>query len=448
MKHNLQRGFTLGDFHIRPLQGQVVGPTGTHHLHPKAIEVLLCLAGTPGELVQRDDLVREVWGDSTVGEEALTRCIGELRHALDDHRDDPRYIQTLPKRGYRLIGDLVCDHGYTETTQDPRPQGALAALWVDLKKRNVVRVALAYSAISWVLLQFAEVMIEALKLPDWSLRVFVVLLGVGFLVAVIVAWVFQVVPEKDFEDPARRRHLMHYVEIAIIGGLAIAVGLLFYRQFIDQPLFPEITRLSPELTSPEPSEKSVAITRLDNFGGDSSFSNGLGEHLVNLLARSGDLEVPSRKKTWALSDEGLAPVDIAKALGVRYVLEGSVQQKNQRIRVTAQLIDGSSGNHVWSETYDELLSAENFFNIQDLIAHQVVNRLAGIFSLETELENAKRGTKNDGALRLYLLGREQLNKPKTKESLAAAISAFAESIQNDPYFAEAHAGLCEAKLAA
>ena len=447
MKSNLQYGFTLGDFHIRPLLGRVVGPNGNHHLQPKVVDVLMCLVDGYGAVVERGDILREVWGDPVTSDEVLNRCISELRHAFDDHPDDPKYIQTVPKRGYRLIGKLVSDQLGKSVDTNSQSIGTIAALWQDLKDRNVVRVALAYSAASWLLLQVAQVMIDALQLPDWSLRVFVLLLGVGFLIAVIVAWVFQLVPEKDFEGPDGRRRIKQYVDVTIIGCLAIAVALLSYRQVIDQPLFPDVARLPPELISPEPGEKSVAVLRFASFGGDTSFSNGLGEHLLNLLARIRDFEIPSRQVTWEMSDQHIDLRTIAKDLRVRYLLEGSVQQQAQRIRVTAQLIDGESGNHVWSETYDEVLSAENFFNIQDSIAHQVVDRLEGTFSKETEAALAKRSTDNDLALGSYLEGREELNRPKTQESLTAAVSAFEESIENDPHYAEAHAGLCEANLA-
>jgi tetratricopeptide (TPR) repeat protein len=115
--------------------------------------------------------------------------------------------------------------------------------------------------------------------------------------------------------------------------------------------------------------------------------------------------------------------------------------------VTAQLIDGSTGNHVWSESYDEMLSADTFFGIQDAIGQQVVAKLEATFAAAAVSASTKPGTEDDEALRLYLTGREHLNAPKTDEAMTAAVAAFAAAIDRDPQYAEAHAGLCEAHLA-
>lgn len=447
MRSEFRHGFALGDFHVRPLQGEVRGPKGTTHLQPKAVEVLLCLAETRGDLVSRDELLRCVWGDGA-GNNALTHCISELRHAFDDQRNNPRYIQTVPKRGYRLVGVAVPDHGERAPVQtaEARSPVTLPTLWQELKQRNVVRVAIAYSAISWLLLQVAEVMVGALQLPDWSLPVFLFVLGLGFLVAVVVAWAYQIVPEKGYKNHDRRARVKQSVDLAIIGTLVVGVGFLFYRHFVDQPLFPEVANLPATMTAPEPREHSVAVLRFDNFGGNSAFSNGLSEHLLNLLARVPGLEVPSRTVSWMLSDQELDPRAIAESLRVRYLLEGSVQQQDERIRVTAQLIDGASGNHVWSESYDEVLSAENFFNIQDRIAGDVVQRLELTFYDDFKTEISGRHTHSDDALRFYLVGRAALNEPKSTESLTDAVTAFEASIKHDPHFAEAFSGLCQAHL--
>ena len=442
MTENLRLGFRLGECDVHPPSGTIRTPEGSRHVTPSAMDVLVCLAERQGHLVTREELIERVWRGSDTGEHGLTRAVADLRHQLDDHPENPVYIQTLPRRGYRLLAPV---------RTDPEPSGGssespVKSLWENLKERNVVRVAIAYAAISWLLLQVAQVMGEALQFPDWWLRVFVVVLGVGFLLSVVVAWIFQVVPEKDFEAPTRQPRLNRFVDFAIIGVLAIAVSFLVYRQFIDEPLFPTVGYLPSSMTAPEPPDKSVAVLRFDSFGGDARFSNGLGEHLLNLLARIDGMAVPSRTATWVMSDNQLDPQNIANRLKVRYVLEGSVQQQDEQIRVTAQLIDGASGNHVWSETYDGSLTASNFFYLQDSIARQVVDRLELTLSDEIEAELEVRRTDNDDALDFYLMGREELRKPNEGGSLQLAVAAFEDSIASDPHFAEAHAGLCEAQL--
>ena len=411
------------------------------------MDVLAHLAGANGELVKREELLQSVWGNEAADLEALKQCVNELRQVLGDRRENPHYIEAIPERGYRLLVEVIPDHPAVEPQRSNDSKNALEVLWDELKGRNVVRVAIAYAAVSWLLLQFAQIVFDALRLPDWVLPALLFVLAAGFLIAVVIAWLFQVVPEHKGWESGRRGRLTTLVDIGIIAVLFVAVGLLSYRQFIDVPMFAEVDSLPSAMTSPEPAEKSIAVLRFASFGGDSSFSNGLGEHLLNLLARVGDLKVPSRQATWMLSDKNVDPTSIAKKLRVKYVLEGSVQQQEERIRVTAQLIDGASGTHVWSEHYDEILSAENFFNIQDAIAQQVVQKLKATVSQKETRQLTAQRTENDDALIQYLAGREALNKPKTDQSLTSAVQAFETAISADPRFAEAHAGLCEAHLA-
>ena len=103
MNSDLRHGFYLGDLLVEPLKGQITGRIRSVHLPPKAMEVLLCLARSPGELLTRDDLIKRVWGTDHVGQDSLNRAVSEIRHTLDDRADEPKYLKTLPKRGYRLI---------------------------------------------------------------------------------------------------------------------------------------------------------------------------------------------------------------------------------------------------------------------------------------------------------------------------------------------------------
>ncbi len=323
----------------------------------------------------------------------------------------------------------------------------------ELKQRNVLRVAAAYAVTAWLLIQVAETVFPLFGFDETPARIVVVLMAVGFVPTLILAWIYEITPDglKKEEDVDRRQHLRRVsgrkLDFAIIGVLVIAVGFLSYRQLIGQLYFPEVARLPQEITSPKPDARSIAVLRFANFGVETSFSNGLSEQLLNLLAGIGDLKVPSRQATWSLGDENLDTKRIAKALSVRFLLDGSVQQQEQQIRVTARLIEGSSGSQIWSETYEEILSADNFFNIQDAIASQVVEKLGVMISKDTASEVAERGTEDDDALQYYLTGREELTKPKTDGSMLAAVTAFEFAIAADPHFAEAHAGLCDAQLA-
>lgn len=451
MDNRTKNGFQLGEFRVFPLRGIVEGPAGSTHLAPKAADVLACLARTPGIVVTFEELLDEVWGDSAASHDGLVHAVGEIRAALGDRADDPGFIETVHTRGYCLIaavsplseagGTAEVDHSADE--QDGSP---LIALWEALKRRRVVRVSIAYAAIAWVLLQFAEIVFDALAFPDWSMRVFVVVLGAGFLLTVVIAWAYQVVPEATDGHQLPVRGLQRAVDVSIILVLAIGVGLLVYRQFVIKPVFEPIeTTVTVPYEAPD--EQSVAVMRFENLGGDEQFSDGLADNLLHLLASLGEIKVPSRTTTWKLTDESLGAVEIAKALRVRYVLEGTVQQSEDKMRVVTQLIDGESGNHVWSEVYDHELNAETFFRTQDDIAENVADRIKAKLSADNKARLARPDTASFTALAHYLAGRELLRQPKTDQTLTGAVEAFNRALDEDPAYAQATAGLCEAHLA-
>jgi TolB-like protein/DNA-binding winged helix-turn-helix (wHTH) protein/Flp pilus assembly protein TadD len=430
MDNILRNGFRVGTRRVSPLEGWIEGPNGIEHVQPKVIDVLLCLARHAGEVVERDVVIDEVWDGRPATDDVLTRCISELRQALDDDTGDPTFIQTIPKRSYRLIAEVTRDPGIGD---DREPASISGSLWDELKQRKVVRVAIAYAAMSWLLLQVADIIFKALNLPYWSMSVFLFVLGVGFLVSVVVAWIYQVVPEEDFAGIRNDPRLNHFVDLAIIGVLVVGVSLLFYRQFIDDEIFPNVRSSSGKITAPAIDRNSIAVLRFASFGGDTAISNGLAENLLNFFSRVSGLKVPSRRETWALSDRNLDAKTIARALRVRYLLDGSVQQKDERITVIAQLIDGSTGENVWDSHFEEQLTANNYFKIQRAIAQQVIDQFDVTGGGGDVTQPASRRTANSEALAHYLEGRQQLNQPKSDPSLTAAVAAFA--------------GLCEAHLA-
>lgn len=444
MDNILRNGFRVGTRRVSPLEGWIEGPNGIEHVQPKVIDVLLCLARHAGEVVERDVVIDEVWDGRPSTDDVLTRCISELRQALDDDTGDPTFIQTIPKRGYRLIAEVTRDPGIGDDRESASISGSL---WDELKQRKVVRVAIAYAAMSWLLLQVADIIFEALNLPYWSMSVFLFVLGVGFLVSVVVAWIYQVVPEEDFAGIRNDPRLNHFVDLAIIGVLAVGVSLLFYRQFIADEIFPDVRSLSGKITAPAIDRNSIAVLRFASFGGDTAISNGLAENLLNFFSRISGLKVPSRRETWALSDRNLDAKTIAHALRVRYLLDGSVQQKDESITVIAQLIDGSTGENVWDSHFEEQLTANNYFKIQHAIAQQVIDQFDVAGGGGDVTQPGSRRTANSEALAHYLEGRQQLNRPKSDPSLTAAVAAFDEAVRIDPHYAAAFAGLCEAHLA-
>ena len=446
MREDLHYEFRIGSYSVDAKAGEVTGEDATHHLPPKAMDVLVCLASRAGKVLTHEELLDAVWGDPRLGHDVLAHSISEIRAALGDRPDNPLYIRTIPRRGYQIIATVTPTATSETGTVVPERRQAPDSLWDKLKQRNVVRVSIGYAAVSWLLLQFAQIAFEALLFPDWAMRAFFVALGIGFLIAVIVAWVYQVVPEDQLEIPAearrRDRWLQQVVDIGIIVILAVGVGLLGYRQFIDKPIFDDL----PVVEAREPSKHSVAVLRFANLGTDSRFSDGLAENLLHMLARLRELDVPSRSTTWEVAESEPNLVKVAKLLRVRYVLEGSVQQEKDDIRVFAQLIDGETGNHVWSQNFTEPLTANGFFRTQDEIAQQVVEQIQVTLSDKSQSQIRRASTEDKDALDHYLTGRDFLRRPSSPENLDTAVVAFESAVTIDPEYAEAYAGLCEAQL--
>ena len=197
----------------------------------------------------------------------------------------------------------------------------------------------------------------------------------------------------------------------------------------------------------EASDQSIAVMRFITIGENTSVGDGLSEQLLHLLMSLKEVSVPSRTSAWVASNENLEPREVAQRLGVRYVLEGSVQQVGERLRVTAQLIDGFTGLHVWSDSYDKQLSAGSFFDIQDSIAAQLLSHLKITLSRSTVTALANHPTSNYKALDAYLKGRVLRRGPNTDQNIRAAQLAFQQALNLDKNFADAHAALCESYLA-
>ena len=216
-----QSGFRLGECRIKPLVGQIVRPDGSFHVAPKAMEILMCLVSQPDELVERETLIEAGWGGGEHHEEALTKCIAELRHALGDHHDEPRYIQTIPTRGYRLVATV-------DVPGDNDVENGQGGLWEELQRRDVVRTGLAYAALAWLFIEVASVMAGICDMPTWTLRVVVILAIIGLPIVVALSWAIQKTP-KGFvldmpvvsDSPGPSPAIARRVDMIIIGALLV-----------------------------------------------------------------------------------------------------------------------------------------------------------------------------------------------------------------------------------
>jgi TolB-like protein/Flp pilus assembly protein TadD len=321
-------------------------------------------------------------------------------------------------------------------------------LFTELKRRNVIRVGLAYLVLSWLLLQVGDVLFDALQLDDAALTVMLVVLALGFIPVVIFAWVFELTPEgvKRESEVDRNQSITHEtghrLSVVIVVLLAAAVGLFAWDRFGDGPS-----------SGPEPmqaanvglhgSPRSIAVLPFADMspqGDQAYFGDGIAEELLNVLAQVDGLKVAARTSSFKFRGDEHDIVEIGSALNVAAVLEGSVRKAGDQVRITAQLIDVAGGYHLWSETYDREL--DNILAVQDEIATSIVDALKLELQLQPDTQAAGRRDSGE-AYDLYLRGRELAREP-SKAAFVRALRFYEEALTIDPDFAPAHGAIASA----
>jgi TolB-like protein/Tfp pilus assembly protein PilF len=325
------------------------------------------------------------------------------------------------------------------------------SFFAELKRRNVIRVAVFYAVASWVLLQVGDLLFSALGVPLWSIRLLLGLLLVGFPLALIFAWIYELTPEglKREQDVAREASVTartaRKLDLIVIVLLVCAVGLVVADRFLDRPgttSAPSVA--SPAaVTAPPGAESSVSIAVLPfvNMSDDKAneyFSDGLTEELLNVLANVPGLRVIARTSSFAYKGKDAKIADVARDLNVDNVLEGSVRKAGVRVRITTQLIRATDSSHLWSETYDR--DVNDIFAVQDEISKEVVDALKVRLLHADAAVQETGGTHVPEAYEAYLQGRFQKNKGEAEDTLQAALAAFDEAIRIDPGYARAYVG--------
>lgn len=316
----------------------------------------------------------------------------------------------------------------------------------ELKQRKVYRVAMVYAGVAWLLLQLADVVFPPLGLPDWSITLVLVIAAIGFPVAIILAWVFDLTSEGVTRThtavPAQSHplSLSRVIEFCLIGILVFAVGYLYLERLAVQGGNVEVERVI--------SPRSVAVLPFANLSGDESneaFTNGIHDDLVSHVSRIGSIRTISRTSVLQYRETRKTIPEIARDLGVEAVLEGGVQRAGNRVRINAQLIDAGTDETLWADSFDRELTAHNIFSIQSEIAMAIANALRVTLTADEQQRLLSVPTTNIAALETYFIGKRML-EDRTKESLLAAVEYFEKVIELDPKFALAHSGLADAYM--
>jgi len=463
----LKSGFSLCGLRIEPQTRRVTGTGDARQLSPQAMSVLLHLCNQQGRTVSRQDLLNETWVGEVQSGEVLNQAINELRQALGDPAEESRIIEEVHGLGYRLLVAVdLQESSAIAPTSSPlsgvadtviTPESILGQLWQEMKHRKVVRTGIGYLVIAWIILQVAATISDALQLPDWSMKLITLLLGIGFVIAIVVSWLVQithngVAVEKNHEKMTWHE-IRYYIEFTIIVILLVVISVLGYRQIwdtehlrtagpVDMPVEPD----QPRIKMPA-FEGSIAVLPFINIGedpADTFFGFGLAEELLHKLTRVKSIKVAARTSSFSLSGGNLDIPAIAAQLNVNNVLEGSIRRDEDGMRVTAQLVN-AEGFHLWSETYDMETGAT--IAAQSEIALSVAKNISTSLSADTLDQLASHSTESPEANTLYLRGLESLRLPRQPESIAQASRFFEQALAIDNRFARAHAAACETELA-
>ena len=305
----------------------------------------------------------------------------------------------------------------------------MASVWGELKRRNVVRVAVAYAIVSWLILQLTDVLVPMLNLPESVGRLVFLLLLVGFPLAMFFAWAYELTPEglKKEKDVDRSESVTHLTgrkfDFAIIGLMAVAILYLVLDNYVLDKAPSEIADevAQESIAAPAESDKSIAVLPFRNRSAvpeDAYFVDGIHDDILTQLAKLSSLDKVISRTSMEQYRETTKPMpQIGRELGVATILEGGVQRAGDRVRINVQLIDAGADEHLWAETYERQLTVENIFAIQSEIPTAIVEELRATLSVEEREYLAAVPTDNMAALESYFLGKERLEK-RTTSALA------------------------------
>ena len=315
--------------------------------------------------------------------------------------------------------------------------------FAELKRRNVYKVAVAYAVVAWLLMQVASQIFPFFEVPNWVVRLVVLLLVIGFPIALIIAWAFEVTSEgikrTEAADAAGlRSHGGTWIYVVLIGA-ALSVGLFFVGRYTAGHATPRQTESATAIP-----EKSVAVLPLVNESGDPKdeyFSDGLSEELIAALGQIRNLKVIGRSSSFRFKDRKEEPKTIGEKLGVTTLLEGTVRKQGDKVRIVAELINAADGTELWSRIFDREL--KDIFAVQAEIAQAVAASLELTLLGAKNIPDAGASTENVEAHNAYLQGHFYFQR-RNVEDYRKAIGFFDQAIRLDPDYALAYAERAEA----
>lgn len=334
----------------------------------------------------------------------------------------------------------------------------------ELRRRNVIRVAIAYAISAWLLIQISDTVFPILNLPEWSVTLVTVLILIGFPVALIFAWAFELTPEgiklekHVVRDESTTHETGRKLDFVIIAMLVAALGYFGYDKFVlDPSRDAELVQATTDAITEQAGntlgsgipDKSIAVLPFRNrsaIAEDAYFVDGIHDDILTQLSKLSSLgKVISRTSMERYRDTEKSMPQIGEELGVATILEGSVQRSGDHVHLNMQLIDAQADEHLWAETYDRQLTAENLFAIQSEIAREIAAALHIVLTDQDNDRLQSLPTDNLEAYGEYVLGRQEASK-RTAESVNRARVHFENAVELDTEYALAYIGLADSAL--
>jgi TolB-like protein/Flp pilus assembly protein TadD len=314
--------------------------------------------------------------------------------------------------------------------------------FAELKRRNVYKVAIAYAVVAWLLMQIATQIFPFLEIPNWAIRLVIMMIVIGFPIALVIAWAFELTPEglkrtelaDELPKKSARSHAWIYV-VVIAGAISVSLFLL--------GRYTAPTKLSGSTNA---AAKSIAVLPFENLSEDKAnayFADGIQEEILTRLAKIADLKVISRTSTQQYGSKPGNLSEIAKQLGVANILEGSVQKAADQVRVNVQLVNAQTDAHLWAETYDRKLT--DIFGVESEIAKGIAESLQARLTGHEEQALAVKPTNNPEAYDAYLRGLAfDTRSSFSADALRKARASYERAVELDANFALAWARLSRA----
>ena len=315
----------------------------------------------------------------------------------------------------------------------------LSSFFAELKRRNVYKVAVAYAVVGWLLVQVTTQVFPIFEIPNWALRLIVLAIIIGFPIALVIAWAFELTPEglkrtEDVDLAAQAGKKSHaWIYVVIVGAL-FSVGLFMLGRYG----FREKVSASSDLPA-----KSIAVLPFDNATRNTDteyLSDGIAEALINSLTELQQLKVIARSTAFRYKGKQIDPQGVGRELNVRTVLMGVVRQSGDRLNVQVDLVDATTGSQLWGQEYERKLA--DVLAVKHALVREVTEKLRLKLTGEQQQRLTHRDTTNPEAYQFYLRGRYYWNK-RTAENLKRAMEQFQQAVDNDPNYALAYAGLSD-----